>query len=95
MSNINNSLKINGNLIMGESNHTHDDLMKIKGDTKTSINFFTNWSFYCKIFEVEKFIKNGDYITYPKNVEITWYPLSSEYTVRQNDWTYEMEIVKK
>ena len=39
--------------------------------------------------------KNGDYITYPKNVEITWYPLSSEYTVRQNDWTYEMEIVKK
>lgn len=39
--------------------------------------------------------KNGDYINYYKTVEITWYPLSSEYTVRQNDWTYEMEIVKK
>ena len=39
--------------------------------------------------------KNGDYIDYYKTVEITWCPLSSEYTVRQNDWTYEMEIVKK
>ena len=39
--------------------------------------------------------ENGDYINYYKNVEITWYPLYSEYTVRQNDWTYEMEIVKK
>ena len=71
MSNINNSLKINGNLIMGESNHTHDDLMKIKGDTKTSINFYTNWSFYSKIFEVEKFAKNGDYITLKLNLAIT------------------------
>ena len=39
--------------------------------------------------------KSGSYVPYYKNVEITWYPLSSEYTVRSNDWTYEMEIVKK
>ena len=39
--------------------------------------------------------KSGNFVSYSKNVEITWYPLSSEYTVRQNDWTYEMEIVKK
>ena len=39
--------------------------------------------------------KNGDYVNYYKNVEITWYPLFGEYTVRQNDWTYKMEIVKK
>ena len=39
--------------------------------------------------------KSGDFVSYSKNVEITWYPLYSEYTVRQNDWTYEMEIVKK
>lgn len=71
MSNINNSLKINGNLIMGESNHTHDDLMKIKGDTKTSINFYTSWEFYSKIFEVEKFTKNGNYITLKLNLAIT------------------------
>ena len=71
MNNINNSLKINGNLIMGESNHTHDDLMKIKGDTKTSINLYTNWSFYSKILEVEKVTKNGDYITLKLNLAIT------------------------
>ena len=39
--------------------------------------------------------KNGNYVAYSENVEMTWYPLSSEYTVRQNDWTYKMEIVKK
>ena len=39
--------------------------------------------------------KSGDFVYYSKNVEITWYPLSSVYTVRQNDWTYDMEIVKK
>ena len=39
--------------------------------------------------------KSGTFVSYSKNVEITWYPLSGEYTVRQNDWTYEMEIVKK
>ena len=39
--------------------------------------------------------KNGTYVSYSKNVEITWFHLSGEYTVRQNDWTYEMEIVKK
>ena len=71
MSNINNSLKINDNLIMGESTHTHDDLMKIKGDTKTSINFYTSWDFYSKIFEVEKFTKNGNYITLKLNLAIT------------------------
>ena len=71
MSNINNSLKINDNLIMGESTHTHDDLMKIKGDTRTSINYYTNWNFYSKIFEVEKFTKNGEYITLKLNLSIT------------------------
>lgn len=40
-------------------------------------------------------VVNGDFVPVVKNIEITWYPLSSEYTVRQNDWTYEMEIVKK
>ena len=39
--------------------------------------------------------KSGNFVSYSKNVEINWYHLSSEYTVRQNDWTYEMEIVKK
>ena len=39
--------------------------------------------------------KSGDFVSYSKNVEITWYHLFGEYTVRQNDWTYEMEIVKK
>ena len=39
--------------------------------------------------------KNGNYVAYSENVEMTWCALSSEYTVRQNDWTYEMEIVKK
>ena len=39
--------------------------------------------------------KSGDFVSYSKNVEMTWCPLSSDYTVRQNDWTYEMEIVKK
>ena len=39
--------------------------------------------------------KSGSFVSYSKNVEITWYPLFGEYTVRQNDWTYEMEIVKK
>ena len=39
--------------------------------------------------------KSGDFVSYSKNVEITWFHLSGEYTVRQNDWTYEMEIVKK
>ena len=71
MSNINNSLKINDNLIMGESTHTHDDLMKIKGDTRTSINYYTSWSFYSKIFELEKFTKNGEYITLKLNLSIT------------------------
>lgn len=39
--------------------------------------------------------KSGTFVYYSKNVEITWCPLYSEYTVRQNDWTYDMEIVKK
>ena len=39
--------------------------------------------------------KSGDFVSYSKNVEMTWCALYSEYTVRQNDWTYEMEIVKK
>ena len=39
--------------------------------------------------------KSGTFVSYSKNVEITWCPLFGEYTVRQNDWTYEMEIVKK
>ena len=79
MSNINNSLKINGNLIMGESTHTHDDLIKIKGDTKTSVNFYTSWSFYSKIFEVEKFTKNGEYITLKLNLAIT----EKSHTIKQ------------
>ena len=39
--------------------------------------------------------KNGNYVAYSENVEMTWCALYSEYTVRQNDWTYEMEIVRK
>lgn len=71
MSSINNSLKINGSLIMGENNHTHDDLMNIKGNTKTSVNFFSSWEYYSKIFEVEKFTKHGNYITLKLNLSIT------------------------
>ena len=39
--------------------------------------------------------KNGDYVSVFKNVEMTWYPLLSEYTVRQDSWSYEMNIERK
>ena len=62
MTSLNKDIKINNSNIMIENTHTHNHLISVYGDGKTSDNYYGDWNLFGKIFNIDKLENNQSFV---------------------------------